>query len=70
MNAPIKKKSFDEDENGMPLKKDNGSTGKIVNLCEDMDYHDHDDKSYDRMKSLSRKKEQNSKNKRYDTDED
>jgi len=64
MNAPIKKKSF-EDENG--VKK---NAPKMVNLCEDMNFHEHDEKSFERMKSLQRKHDTKHKNNRYDTDDD
>ena len=39
--------------------------GKIVNLCEDMNFHEHDEKSYERMKKVQDlsdlSKEKNSK---------
>lgn len=35
---------------------------KLVNLCEDMDFHEHDEKSYVRQKSIQDKIEQNERN--------
>lgn len=33
----------------METKKSKKPETKIVNLCEDMNYHEHDDKSYQKM---------------------
>lgn len=31
------------------ISKSEETTGKIVNLCEDMNYHEHDEKSYEKQ---------------------